>query len=111
MPLTSCYSSLQIPPYISLGHRKCDEPAFMPLVLLTWVQKLMRNREHSGNVLIFDHDVHIAAYVAALDDPRQVCSLHFTKQKQSDWAQRYHHEVTQRVQAEIDQTRLAQCEL
>ena len=33
------------------------------------------------------------------------------KQKRSDWARRYCHEVTQRVQAGIDQTRLAQCEL
>ena len=43
--------------------------------------------------------------------PPQVCSLQLTKQKRSDWAQSYHYEVTQRVQAGIDQTRLAQCEL
>ena len=39
------------------------------------------------------------------------CSVQSTKQKHSDWARSYHHEVTQRVQAGIDQTRLAQCEL
>ena len=61
--------------------------------------------------MIFDRDVHMAAKVAALDDPLQVCSLQLTKQKRSDWARGYHHEVTQRVQAGIDQTRLAQCEL
>ena len=37
--------------------------------------------------------------------------MQLTKQKQSDWARSYHHEVTQRVQAGIDPARLAQCEL
>ena len=32
MPLPSCYSSLQIPPYIGLGCPERDEPGFMPLV-------------------------------------------------------------------------------
>ena len=53
----------------------------------------------------------MAGKVAALDDPPQVCSLQLTKQTPSDWAPSYHHEVTQRVQARMDQTRLAQCEL
>ena len=61
--------------------------------------------------MIFDRGVHMAAKVAALDGPPQVCSLQLTKQKRSDWARSYHHEVTQRVQARVDQTRLAQCEL
>ena len=61
--------------------------------------------------MIFDRDLHMAAKVAALDDAPQVCSLQLTKPKRSDWARSYHHEVTQRVQAGIDQTRLAQCEL
>ena len=61
--------------------------------------------------MIFNRDVHMAAKVAALDDPPQVCSLQLTKQKRSDWARSYHHEVTQRVQAGINQTRLAHCEL
>jgi hypothetical protein len=72
---------------------------------------LMRTKDRTENVMIFDRDVHMAAKVAALDDPPQVCSLQLTKQKRSDWARSYHHEVTQRVQAGIDQTRLAQCEL
>ena len=63
------------------------------------------------NVRIFDRDVHMAAKVAVLDDPLQVCSPQLTKQKRSDWAQSYHHEVTQGVDAGIDQTRLAQREL
>ena len=110
-PLTSRYSSSQIPPYIGLGRRERDEPGFMPLVLYTWLATLMRNRDRSDNLMIFDRDVHMAAKVAALDDPPQVCSLQLTKQKRSDWARSYHHEVTQRVQAGVDQTRLAQCEL
>ena len=61
--------------------------------------------------MIFDRYVHMVAKVAALDDPPQVCSLQLTKQNRSNWARSYHHEVTQRVQAGIDQTRLAQCEL
>ena len=39
--------------------------------------------------MIFDRDVHMAAKVAALDDPPQVCSLQLTKQKWSDWARSY----------------------
>ena len=61
--------------------------------------------------MIFDRNVHMAAKVAALDDPPKYSSLQLTKQKRSDWARSYHHEVTQRVQVGIDQTRLAQCEL
>ena len=83
----------------------------MPLVLYTWLAMLMRNRDRSDNVIIFDRDVHMAAKVAALNDPPQVFSLQLIKQKQSDWALSYHHEVMQRVQAGVDQTRLAQCEL
>ena len=108
--LTSRYSSSQIPPYIGLGRRERDEPGFMPL-LYTWLATLMRNRDRWDNVMIFDHDVHMAAKVAALDDHPQVFSLQLTKSKRSDWARSYHHEVTQRVQARVDQTRLAQCEL
>ena len=111
MPLPSRYSSLQIPPYIGLGRRERDEPGLMPLVLYTWMATLMRTKDRTENVMIFDRNVHMAAKVAALDDPPQVCSLQLTKQKRSDWARSYHHEVTQRVQAGIDQTRLAQCEL
>ena len=81
MPLTSRYSSSQIPPYSGLGRRKRDEPGLMPLVLYTWLATLMRNRDRSDNVMIFDRDVHMAAKVAALDDPPQVCSLQLTKQK------------------------------
>ena len=83
----------------------------MPLVLYTWMATVMRTKDRTENVMIFDRDVHMAAKVAALDDPPQVCSLQLTKQKRSDRARSYHHEVTQRVQAGIDQTRLAQCEL
>ena len=83
----------------------------MPLVLYTWMATLMRTKDGTENVLILDRNVHMAAKVAALDDPPQVSSLPLTKQKRSDWARSYHHEVTQRVQAGIDQTRLAQCEL
>ena len=61
--------------------------------------------------MIFDRDVRMAAKVAALDDPPQVCSLQLTKQKPSDWAPSYHHEVTQCLQPGMNQTRLAQCEL
>ena len=111
IPLTSRYSSSQIPPYIGLGCRERDEPGFMPPVLYMCLAKLMRNRDRSDNVMIFDRDVHMAAKVAALDDPPQVCSLQLTKQRQSDWARSCHHEVTQRVQAGVDQTRFAQCEL
>ena len=53
----------------------------------------------------------MAAKVATLDDPPQVCSLQLTKQKRSDWARSYNHEVMHRVQAGVDHTRLAQCEL
>ena len=111
MTLPSRYSSLQIPPYIGLGRRERDEPGFMPLVLYTWIATLMRTKGRMENVMIFDRDVHMAAKVAALDDPPQVCSLQLAKQKPSDWARSYHLEVTQRVQAGIDQTRLAHCEL
>ena len=86
-------------------------PGFMPLVLYMWLATLMRKRDRSDNVMIFDRDVHIAAKVAALDDPPQVCSLELTKQKQLDWARSYYHEVTQPVEAGVDQTRLAQCKL
>ena len=72
---------------------------------------LMRTKDSTENVMIFDWDVHMAANVAALDDPPQVSSVQLTKQKRSDWARSHHHEVTQRVQAGIDQTRLAHCEL
>ena len=72
---------------------------------------LMRTTDRKENVLIFDRDVHMAAKMAALDDPPQVCSLQLTKQKRSDLARSYHHEVTQPVQPGIDQTRLAQCKL
>ena len=61
--------------------------------------------------MIFNRDVHMAGKVAPLDDPPQVCSPQLTKSKQSDWARSYHHEVTQRVQAGVDQTSLAQSEL
>ena len=83
----------------------------MPLVLYTWMATLMRTKDRTENVMIFDRDVHMAAKVAALDDPPQVCSLHLTKQRRSDWARSYHHDVMQRVQAGIDPTSLAQCEL
>ena len=53
----------------------------------------------------------MAAKVAALDDPPQVCSLQLTNQKWSDWARSSHHEVTQRVQAGVAQTRCSQREL
>ena len=95
MPLPSCYSSLQIPPYIGLSCRERDEPGFMPLVLYMWMATLMRTKDRTENVMIFERDVHMAAKVAALDDPPQVCSLQLTKH----WARIYHHEVTQRVQA------------
>ena len=111
MPLLSCYSSLQIPPYIGLGPRELDEPGFMPLVLYTWMATLMRNKDRTENVMIFDRDVQMAAKVEVLDDPPQVCSLQLTKQKPSNWARSYHQEVTQRLQAGVDLTMLAQCEL
>ena len=80
-------------------------------MLYTWMATLMRTKDCTENVMIFDRDVHMAAKVAALDDPPQVSCLQLTKQKGSHWARSHHHEVTQRVQAGIDQTRLAQCEL
>ena len=61
--------------------------------------------------MIFDRAVRMAGKVAALDDPPQRCSLQLTKRKRSGWARSYHQEVTQRVQAGMDQTGLAQCEL
>ena len=72
---------------------------------------LMRTKDRTENVMIFDCDVLMEAKVAELDDPPQVSSLQLTEQKRSDWARSYHHEMTQRVQAGINQTRLAQCEL
>ena len=83
----------------------------MPLVLYMWLATLMRNRDRSDNVMIFDRDVHMAAKGAALDDPPQVCSPQLTKSKRSDLARSYHHEVTQRVKAGVHQTRLAQRDL
>ena len=58
---------------------------------------LMRNKDRPEKVMILDRDLHMAAKVAALDDPPQVCSLQLTKQNRSDCARSYHHEVTQRV--------------
>ena len=80
-------------------------------MLYTWMATLMRTKDRTENVMIVDRDVHRAAKVAALDDPPQVCSLQLTKQKRSDGARSYHHEVTRRVHAGIYQSRLAQCEL
>ena len=97
-PLTSRYSSPQIPPYIGLGRREPNEPGFMPIVLYRYVAMLMRNRD---NVMIFDCNVHMAAKVAALGDSPEVCSLQLTKSKRSDSAQSYHHEVTQCVEAGV----------
>ena len=71
----------------------------------------MQNRDRSDNSKILDRDVHMAAKVAALDDPSQFCSQQLTRPKRSDLARSYHHEVTQRVQLRIDQTRFAQGEL
>ena len=96
MLLPSRYSSLQIPPYIGLGCREPDEPGFMPLVLYMWMATLMRTKDRTVNVMIFDRDVHMAATVAALAGPPQVCSLQFTKQKRSDWARRRCELVIQR---------------
>ena len=110
-PLASRYNSPQIPPYITLGRRERDERRFMQLLLYTWLATLMRNKDHSDNVMIFHPDVHMVAKVAALDDPPEVCSLQLTKSKRSDWARSYHQQVTQRVQAGVEQTRLVQCEL
>ena len=111
LPLPSCYSSLQIPPYIRLGRRERDESGFMPLVLYTWMATLMPTKDRTENVMIFDGDAHMTAKVTALDDPPKVCSLQLTKPKRSDLAQSYHHKVAQLVQVGTDQTRLAQCEL
>ena len=109
--MTSRYSPSQIPPYIGLGRRECDEPGFMPLVLYTWLATLMRTTDRSDSVMILDRHVHIAVKVAAWDDPPQVRSLQLTKSKRSDWARSYHHEATHRVEARVDHTRLAHCEL
>ena len=46
-PLTSRLSTLQIPPYNSLGRRERDELGFMPLILYTWLATLVRKRDHS----------------------------------------------------------------
>ena len=105
MLLSSRYFSLQIPPYIGLGRRERDEPGFMHLVFYTWLATLMRTKDRTEKIMILDRDVHMSAKVAALDDPPQVCSLQLTKQKRSHWARSYHHEVTQRVQAGVDQTK------
>ena len=80
-------------------------------MLYTWMATQMRTKDRTENVMTFDRDVQMAAKVAALNDPPQVCSLQLTKQKRLDWARSYHHEVPQRVQAGMDQTRWAQCEL
>ena len=80
-PLVSRYASPQLPPYIGLGRRELDEPKFMPLVLYTWLAKLMRNRDRSDNVMILDRNIYMAAKVAVWDDPPQVCSLQATKSK------------------------------
>ena len=50
-------------------------------MLYTWMATVMRTKDRTENVIIFDRDVHMAAQVAALDDPPQVCSLQLTKQK------------------------------
>ena len=71
----------------------------------------MAHRDRSASIMMFDCDVHMAAKVATLDDPPQFCSMQLTKSKRSDWARSYDHEVTQRVQAGVDQTSLAQSEL
>ena len=84
-PLTCCLSSLQIPPYSSLGRRERDEPGFMHLVFFLWLATLMRNRDRSDNGMILHRDVHMAAKMAALDYPPQVCSLQLTKSKRMDW--------------------------
>ena len=97
MHLTSRYSSSQIPPYIGLSSRERDEPGFMPLLLYALPATLTRNGDRSDNVMMFDHDADMAAKVAALDDPPQVCSLQLIKQKPSYLARSSHHEVTQRV--------------
>ena len=64
MPLPSRYSSLQSPPYIGLGRRERNEPGFMPLVLYMWMATLMRTKDRTENVMIFDRDVQMAANVA-----------------------------------------------
>ena len=51
------------------------------LLNYTWLATLMRNRNRSDNGMIFARDVHMAAKVANLDDPPQVCSLQLTKSK------------------------------
>ena len=77
--LTARYSSLQIPPYVGLGRRERDDPAFMPLVLYTSPATLIPNKDRSENVMISDRNVHMAAKVAALHDPSVLCSLKLTK--------------------------------
>ena len=78
----------------------------MPLVLHTWLATLMRNRDRSDKIIIFDRDVHMPAKVAALNDTSQVCSLQLKESKRSDWARSYNHEVTQLVQTGVQQTKL-----
>ena len=58
----------------------------MPLVLYMWLATLMRNRDRSDNVIIFDRHVQMAAKAAPSDDPPQVSLLQLTKSKQVDWA-------------------------
>ena len=82
----------------------------MPLVLYTWIATLKPNTHRSDNVVIFVEG-QMAAKVVALDDPLVVCSLHLTTAKRVDSARSCHHEVGQRVQARVNETRLAQCEL
>ena len=82
-PLTSRYSSCQIPLYIGLGHRGRDKPGFMPLVLYTWLATLMQNRDRWDNVMIFDRDMDLAAKVAALNDPPQPFRI-----RKQQWAPR-----------------------
>ena len=81
---TSRYSSPRIPPYVGFGCRKCDEPGFLALVLYTWQATMMRNRDRSDHVMIFDRDLHMAAKMAASEHPPQFGSLQVTKSKQSD---------------------------
>ena len=76
-------------------------------MLYTWMATLMRTKDSTESFMIVDRKLHIAAKVAALDHPPQVSPVQLTKQKRSDWARSYHHEVTQCVQAGMDQTRVA----
>ena len=66
----------------------------MCLVLSMWMLTLMRTKDVVENVIIFHRDVYMAAKVAALDVPPQVCSMQLTEQKRLDMARSYHHEGT-----------------